>query len=71
MEREGGRGRPGSVRVGSVLQFVPKLEPSAMLGVTALFTQAAEGTSAIRDSRIGKLMTAAAAARAISAYHIH
>lgn len=32
---------------------------------------AGEDTYAIRASRIGKLMTAAAAARAMSAYHIH
>jgi len=37
----------------------------------ALLIQAGEDTGAIRASRIGKLMTAAAAARAISAYHIH
>ena len=36
-----------------------------------LLTQAGEDTDATRASRIGKLMTAAAAARAISAYHIH
>jgi hypothetical protein len=33
--------------------------------------QVAAGAGAIRASLIGKLMSAAAAARAISAYHIH
>ena len=37
----------------------------------ALFIQANEDIGAIRASRIGRLMSAAAAARAISAYHIH
>ena len=37
----------------------------------ALFNQAGEDTGALRASRIGKLMSAAAAARAMSAYHIH
>jgi hypothetical protein len=36
-----------------------------------LLIHAGEDTYATRASRIGKLMTAAAAARAMSAYHIH
>jgi hypothetical protein len=51
-------------------RVLPSGQPACAVD-PALVNQAGEDTGAIRASRIGKLMTAAAAARAISAYHIH